>query len=171
MPCVHTHARGRAHVVRKRDVPSERVKALRDAFDATMKDPGFIEQADLVPAISAARVFVWPSLFEGFGLPVVEALACGAPVLTSSTSSLAEIAAEDAARPKGNVSTTGGSGPGGFSARACGAKDRMNAACVFGLLFPTAHSGAPMEVRIVPSPKPETSVRPLARRATRQTRA
>lgn len=58
--------------------------------------PGFIEQADLAPAIGAARVFVWPSLFEGFGLPVLEAMACGTPVLTSSTSSLPEVAGDAA---------------------------------------------------------------------------
>jgi glycosyltransferase involved in cell wall biosynthesis len=58
--------------------------------------PGFIEQTDLVPAISAAQVFVWPSLFEGFGLPVLEAMACGTPVLTSTTSSLPEVAGDAA---------------------------------------------------------------------------
>ena len=58
--------------------------------------PGFIEQEDLAPAISAARAFVWPSLFEGFGLPVLEAMACGTPVLTSTTSSLPEVAGEAA---------------------------------------------------------------------------
>lgn len=47
---------------------------------------------DLLPALyAAADVFVYPSLYEGFGLPVLEALACGAPVLTSNTSSLPEV--------------------------------------------------------------------------------
>ncbi|HJS73406.1 MAG TPA: glycosyltransferase, partial [Vicinamibacteria bacterium] len=41
---------------------------------------------------SNAELFVYPSLYEGFGFPVIEAMACGAPVLTSNTSSLAEIA-------------------------------------------------------------------------------
>ena len=41
---------------------------------------------------SAAEVFVYPSLFEGFGLPVVEAMACGVPVITSRGSSLEEVA-------------------------------------------------------------------------------
>ena len=52
---------------------------------------------DLSLLYSAAAVFAYPSLAEGFGLPVVEAMACGAPVLTSSTSSLPEVAG-DAAR-------------------------------------------------------------------------
>jgi glycosyltransferase involved in cell wall biosynthesis len=58
--------------------------------------PGFLEEEDLVPAIGAARAFVWPSLFEGFGLPVLEAMACGTPVLTSNLSSLPEVAGDAA---------------------------------------------------------------------------
>lgn len=53
--------------------------------------PGFVEDADLPAVLSAAEGFVWPSLFEGFGLPPLEALACGVPVLTSHTSSLPEL--------------------------------------------------------------------------------
>jgi glycosyltransferase involved in cell wall biosynthesis len=43
-----------------------------------------------------ARVFVYPSLYEGFGLPVLEAMACGAPVITSNVSSMREVAGEAA---------------------------------------------------------------------------
>ena len=58
--------------------------------------PGFIEEEDLAAAIGAARAFVWPSLFEGFGLPVLEAMACGTPALTSNSSSLPEVAGDAA---------------------------------------------------------------------------
>jgi len=51
---------------------------------------------DLVALYSGCRVFVYPSLYEGFGLPILEAMACGAPVITSNNSSMAEIA-KDAA--------------------------------------------------------------------------
>lgn len=57
--------------------------------------PGFIPQADLPAVYSLARAFVYPSLYEGFGLPVLEAMACGLPVITSNLSSLPEIV-EDA---------------------------------------------------------------------------
>lgn len=58
--------------------------------------PGFIAQEDLPAVLSGARAFVWPSLYEGFGLPVLEAMACGVPVLTSNTSSLLEVAGDAA---------------------------------------------------------------------------
>lgn len=57
---------------------------------------GYVPFAQLPALYSLCEVFAFPSIYEGFGLPVVEALACGAPVLTSSTSSLAEIAADAA---------------------------------------------------------------------------
>ncbi len=53
---------------------------------------GYVAEEDLAALYSNAELFVYPSLYEGFGFPVVEAMACGAPVLTSNTSSLAEIA-------------------------------------------------------------------------------
>lgn len=57
---------------------------------------GFVPQDDLVAIYSGCRVFVYPSLYEGFGLPILEAMACGSPVITSNNSSMAEIA-KDAA--------------------------------------------------------------------------
>ena len=57
---------------------------------------GYVPQEDLIALYSACRVFVYPSLYEGFGLPILEAMASGAPVITSNNSSMAEIA-KDAA--------------------------------------------------------------------------
>jgi len=57
---------------------------------------GHLPAADLAALYRRARVFVFPSLAEGFGLPVVEAMACGAPVVTSDRSSLPEVAGEAA---------------------------------------------------------------------------
>lgn len=51
---------------------------------------GFIDDADLPTLYSAAEFFAYPSLYEGFGLPIIEALACGAPVLTADNSCLPE---------------------------------------------------------------------------------
>ena len=53
---------------------------------------GFVKDSDLPALFSAARAFAYPSLYEGFGLPILEAMACGTPVLTSSVSCLPEIA-------------------------------------------------------------------------------
>ncbi len=52
---------------------------------------GFIQDKDLPAIYSGASVFVYPSLYEGFGLPALEAMACGAPVVCSNTSSLPEV--------------------------------------------------------------------------------
>jgi glycosyltransferase involved in cell wall biosynthesis len=55
--------------------------------------PGFIAQADLPALYRQATMLVYPSLYEGFGLPPLEAMACGTPVVTSSTTSLPEVVA------------------------------------------------------------------------------
>ncbi|MDZ4840769.1 MAG: glycosyltransferase family 1 protein [Hyphomicrobium aestuarii] len=57
---------------------------------------GFVPLGRLVSLYRGARAFLFPSVYEGFGLPVVEAMIAGAPVLTSNTTSLAEIAREAA---------------------------------------------------------------------------
>lgn len=58
--------------------------------------PGYIPSADLPALLRGARAFVYPSLYEGFGLPVLEAGAYGVPVITSNTSSLPEVAGDAA---------------------------------------------------------------------------
>jgi glycosyltransferase involved in cell wall biosynthesis len=52
---------------------------------------GYVADADLPPLYAAADLFVYPSLYEGFGLPPLEAMACGTPVVTSNTTSLPEV--------------------------------------------------------------------------------
>ena len=52
---------------------------------------GWVDDADAPALLSAARAFVFPSLYEGFGLPPLEAMACGTPVVASNTSSLPEV--------------------------------------------------------------------------------
>ncbi|OGP12527.1 MAG: hypothetical protein A2052_00015 [Deltaproteobacteria bacterium GWA2_54_12] len=58
---------------------------------------GFINDEDLSAVYSMASLFVYPSLYEGFGLPILEAMACGTPVVTSKTSSMPEVAGDAAA--------------------------------------------------------------------------
>lgn len=53
--------------------------------------PGTIFEKDLPVLMSGAKIFAYPAFYEGFGLPVLEAMACGTPVVTSNTSSLPEI--------------------------------------------------------------------------------
>ncbi len=71
-----------------------RLEALIAALDLTqvVRRLGILEDADLPGLYAGAEAFLYPTLYEGFGLPVVEAMACGTPVLTSSTSALQEIA-------------------------------------------------------------------------------
>ena len=73
------------------DATFERL-ALHDHVHFT----GYLDDADLPALYSAAEVFVFPSLYEGFGLPPLEALACGTPVVTSNTSSLPEVVGDAA---------------------------------------------------------------------------
>ncbi len=53
--------------------------------------PGYIPREELPLWYNAADLFIYPSLYEGFGLPPLEAMACGTPVVTSNTSSLPEV--------------------------------------------------------------------------------
>ena len=72
----------------------DEVKRQRWADDVIMT--GYVADEDLPALYRAARAFVYPSLFEGFGLPPLEAMACGTPVVTSDVSSMPEITGDAA---------------------------------------------------------------------------
>ena len=57
---------------------------------------GYVDDDDLAALYSGAELFVYPSLYEGFGLPPLEAMQCGTPVVTSNTSSLPEVVGDAA---------------------------------------------------------------------------
>jgi glycosyltransferase involved in cell wall biosynthesis len=67
-------------------------ESARPELRARVLLPGYVAEAHLPLLYTHAAAFVYPSLYEGFGFPVVEAMACGTPVITSRSSSLAEIA-------------------------------------------------------------------------------
>ena len=69
----------------------------RSAFAADIHSLGFVPDGELPMLYRAADLFVFPSLFEGFGLPPVEAMACGCPVLASRRGALGEVIGEAAA--------------------------------------------------------------------------
>lgn len=74
---------------------------LAKVHDLTENDPqikklGFVPGEELVELYNLAGVFIMPSIYEGFGLPVLEAMACGCPVITSKAGSLAEVAGDAA---------------------------------------------------------------------------
>jgi glycosyltransferase involved in cell wall biosynthesis len=58
--------------------------------------PGRVAEEDKAALLSGAEAFMFPSLYEGFGLPVIEAMQCGTPVICSNTSSLPEVAGDAA---------------------------------------------------------------------------
>jgi glycosyltransferase involved in cell wall biosynthesis len=68
--------------------------AERSPYAADIRFVGFVPDGDLPALYSAASVFAFPSLYEGFGLPPLEAMACGTPVVSSSSSSLPEVVGE-----------------------------------------------------------------------------
>ena len=74
------------------DTIMDMARALGDAVVFT----GYVPEVELPLMYNASELFCYPSLFEGFGLPVLEAMACGVPVITSNVTSLPEVAGEAA---------------------------------------------------------------------------
>jgi len=95
----------RAGATRRRLVLVGRKAWLHDDIFAAARDSGYADELvftgyvpdiDLVALYNAAAVFVYPSLFEGFGLPPLEAMACGTPVICSNTSAFPEVVGDAA---------------------------------------------------------------------------
>lgn len=76
--------------------PGLKAYASKFGLDRTVHFLGRVPETELPSVYTGATALVFPSLYEGFGLPVIEAMACGTPVVTSNTTSLPE-AAGDAA--------------------------------------------------------------------------
>jgi len=98
--------RARLHIVGGDDprYPEARATADELGLNAHITWSGYVPEAELISAYQQADVFVLPSKYEGFGLPVLEAMACGTPVICSNASSLPEVAGDaamliDPARP------------------------------------------------------------------------
>jgi glycosyltransferase involved in cell wall biosynthesis len=77
-----------------KDADIEALAATVDPDDLVRT--GFIEDADMTALYSGAALFLFPSFYEGWGMPVVEAMACGTPVITAANSSLPEAGGEAA---------------------------------------------------------------------------
>jgi glycosyltransferase involved in cell wall biosynthesis len=68
------------------------LKARSLGLNGRVKFLGYVPRSELPALFSGATAFVYPSLLEGFGLPILESMACGTPVITSNNSSMKEIA-------------------------------------------------------------------------------
>ena len=75
---------------------SEKTLALLNAPPRNVRYLGYVPESEMPELMAGAAVLAYPSLYEGFGLPVAEAMACGVPIITSATSSLPEVAGEAA---------------------------------------------------------------------------
>jgi glycosyltransferase involved in cell wall biosynthesis len=76
-------------------------KVFRDAglthLPPSVHLAGYVDDESLASVYAGAELFIYPSLYEGFGLPVLEAMACGTPVICSNTTALPEVAGDAAA--------------------------------------------------------------------------
>ena len=76
--------------------PDPRATVERLGLQGQVVFTGQFREQDKAPLLSAATVFIYPSLYEGFGVPVLESMACGTPLVTSNRSALPEVAGDAA---------------------------------------------------------------------------
>lgn len=74
--------------------PDPRATVERLGLQGQVVFTGQFREQDKAPLLSAATVFIYPSLYEGFGVPVLESMACGTPLVTSNRSALPEVAGD-----------------------------------------------------------------------------
>lgn len=74
----------------------EKIKSLKPEVAKQIIIPGFVKQEDMPDLMSGATAFIYPSLYEGFGIPALDAMAAGTPVITANTSSLPEVVGDSA---------------------------------------------------------------------------
>lgn len=80
----------------KHGAPAVEAAVARLGLEGRVELTGHVDHAELAALYRSAAAFVFPSLFEGFGLPVVEAMASGTPVVTTTAGSLPEVAGDAA---------------------------------------------------------------------------
>lgn len=78
------------------DKIADKIASLDPSIAKQIIMPGFVKQEDMGDLMSGATAFVYPSLYEGFGIPALEAMAAGTPVITANTSSLPEVVGDAA---------------------------------------------------------------------------
>jgi glycosyltransferase involved in cell wall biosynthesis len=78
------------------EIMTSALRALPDDVSGKVVMTGYVSEKQKVALLSGAEALVYPSVYEGFGMPVLEAMACGTPVLTSNVSSLPEVAGDAA---------------------------------------------------------------------------
>ncbi len=88
---------------------SLKVKLQSSQLGQRVKILGFVEEEDLACLYSGTTAFIYPSFYEGFGLPILEAMSCGCPVITSNLGAMKEIAGEAAilVNPKSSEEVAG----------------------------------------------------------------
>ena len=81
-------------IVGKKGWKYDNIMKLIESMETDIIITGYIDEDDKIPIYKLAQIFVFPSLYEGFGMPILEAMAAGTPVITSNISSMPEVAGE-----------------------------------------------------------------------------